>query len=113
MNPSKLFIQRPIATGLLTLGIILVGLIAYRLLPIASLPQVDFPTVQVSANLRGASAKTISATVASPLEQQSPQIPGWTQMTSTSTLGSSQITLHSAPNRNIGGAAQDVQTAIN
>jgi hydrophobe/amphiphile efflux-1 (HAE1) family protein len=113
MNPSKLFIQRPIATGLLTLGIILVGLIAYRLLPIASLPQVDFPTVQVSANLPGASAETMSATVASPLEQQFSQIPGLTQMTSTSTLGSSQITLQFDLNRNIDGAAQDVQTAIN
>jgi hydrophobe/amphiphile efflux-1 (HAE1) family protein len=113
LNPSTPFIHRPVATGLLTFGIVLLGLVAYRLLPIASLPQVDFPTVQVSANLPGASAETMSATVASPLEQQFSQIPGLTQMTSSSTLGSTQITLQFDLGRNIDGAAQDVQTAIN
>jgi HAE1 family hydrophobic/amphiphilic exporter-1/multidrug efflux pump len=113
LNPSTAFIHRPIATGLLTLGIVLLGLVAYRLLPIASLPQVDFPTVQVSANLPGASAETMSATVAGPLEQQFSQMPGLTQMTSSSTLGTTQITLQFDLARNIDGAAQDVQTAIN
>jgi len=113
MNISEPFIRRPIATGLLTLAIVLVGLLSYHLLPIASLPQVDFPTVQVTASLPGASAETVSATVASPLEQQFSQIPGLTQMTSASTLGTTTITLQFDLNRNIDGAAQDVQTAIN
>jgi HAE1 family hydrophobic/amphiphilic exporter-1/multidrug efflux pump len=113
LNPSTPFIHRPVATGLLTCGVVLLGLVAYRLLPIASLPQVDFPTVQVSATLPGASAETMSATVASPLEQQFSQIPGLTQMTSSSTLGSTQVTLQFDLARNIDGAAQDVQTAIN
>jgi multidrug efflux pump subunit AcrB len=113
LNTSALFIHRPIATSLLTLGIVLLGLIAYRLLPIASLPQVDFPTLQVSATLPGASAETMSTTVASPLEQQFSQIPGLTQMTSTSTLGTVQVSLQFDIARNIDGAAQDVQTAIN
>jgi hydrophobe/amphiphile efflux-1 (HAE1) family protein len=113
LNTSALFIHRPIATALLTLGIVLLGLIAYRLLPIASLPQVDFPTLQVSATLPGASAETMSTTVAGPLEQQFSQIPGLTQMTSTSTLGTVQVSLQFDIARNIDGAAQDVQTAIN
>jgi len=113
MNISAPFIHRAVGTSLLTLAIILVGLLSYQLLPIASLPQVDFPTVKVTASLPGASAETVSATVASPLEQQFSQIPGLSQMTSASTLGTTNITLQFDLNRNIDGAAQDVQTAIN
>jgi hydrophobe/amphiphile efflux-1 (HAE1) family protein len=113
MHLSTVFIRRAIATGLLTLGMVLLGVLAYRLLPIASLPQVDSPTIQVTADLPGASAETVSATVASPLEQQFAQMPGLTQMTSASTLGTTTITLQFDLGRGIDGAAQDVQTAIN
>jgi hydrophobe/amphiphile efflux-1 (HAE1) family protein len=113
VNISKLFVERPVATALLTLGIVLVGAVGYLLLPISSLPQVDFPTIAVQATLPGADAETMAATVASPLEQQFANIPGVTQMTSTSTLGTSNLTLQFDLNRNIDGAAQDVQTAIN
>lgn len=113
MNISKRFVERPVATALLTLGVVLVGIVAYLLLPISSLPQVDFPTIAVQASLPGADAETMAATVASPLEQQFANIPGVTQMTSTSTLGMSNLTLQFDLNRNIDGAAQDVQTAIN
>ncbi|MEI9425615.1 efflux RND transporter permease subunit [Mesorhizobium sp. Cs1299R1N1] len=112
MNISSIFVQRPVATGLLTLGIVLVGLVAYMLLPISSLPQVDFPTVSVQATLPGANAETMASTVASPLEQQFATIPGMAQMTSTSTLGNSNLTLQFDLSRNIDSAAQDVQTAI-
>src|SRR6202140_4742345 len=113
VNISKRFVERPVATALLTLGVVLVGIVAYLLLPISSLPQVDFPTIAVQASLPGADAETMAATVASPLEQQFANIPGVTQMTSTSTLGMSNLTLQFDLNRNIDGAAQDVQTAIN
>ena len=113
MNISKGFVERPIATTLLTLGIVLVGIVGYLLLPISSIPQVDFPTIAVQASLPGANAETMAATVASPLEQQFANIPGLTQMTSTSTLGTSSLTLQFDLNKNIDGAAQDVQTAIN
>src|SRR3979411_6625 len=112
MNLSAPFIARPIATSLLLAGILLAGIAAYPLLPVAPLPQVDFPTIQVSAQLPGASPETMAATVATPLEYQFAQISGLSQMTSTNLLGNSQITLQFDLNRNIDGAAQDVQTGI-
>jgi hydrophobe/amphiphile efflux-1 (HAE1) family protein len=113
MNISRPFIFRPIATSLLMLGIMVFGLAAYALLPVAALPTVDFPTISVSAQFPGASPETMAATVATPLEQQFAAIPGLDQMTSTSGLGNTSITLQFALRRNIDGAAQDVQTAIN
>ncbi|MDB5368344.1 MAG: acriflavin resistance protein [Rhodospirillales bacterium] len=113
MSLSSPFIRRPIATSLLMAAILLVGLAAYPLLPVASLPQIDFPTIQVSAQLPGASPETMASAVTQPLERQFAQIPGVTQMTSSSTLGNSSITLQFDLSRNIDGAAQDVQTAIN
>src|SRR5690242_16835817 len=113
MNVSQPFILRPIATSLLMLGIMVFGLAAYNLLPVAALPTVDFPTISVTAQFPGASPETMAATVATPLEQQFAAIPGLDQMTSTSGLGNTTITLQFALSRNIDGAAQDVQTAIN
>ena len=94
-------------------GILFVGLVAYPLLPVAPLPQVDFPTIQVSASLPGGSPETMAASVAQPLERQLAQIPGIAQMTSTSSLGSTAVTIQFDLNRNIDGAANDVQGAIN
>ncbi|MBP2292834.1 multidrug efflux RND transporter permease subunit [Azospirillum rugosum] len=113
MNISAPFIRRPIATALLMAALLLAGAAAYPLLPVAPLPQVDFPTIQVSASLPGASPETMAATVAQPLERQFAEIPGVTQLTSTSTLGNTQVTVQFVLDRNIDGAAQDVQTAIN
>ncbi len=113
MSISERFIRRPIATSLLMAGILAVGAAAYPLLPVAPLPQVDFPTIQVSAQLPGASPDTMASSVTQPLERQFGQIPGVTQMTSTSTQGSSSVTLQFDLSRAIDGAAQDVQTAIN
>jgi multidrug efflux pump len=113
MSISHWFIQRPIATSLLMLGILAIGLATYPLLPVAPLPQVDFPTIQVSTQLPGASPQTMASSVTQPLERQFGEISGVTQMTSVSTLGSSSITLQFQLDRNIDGAAQDVQTAIN
>ncbi|AXI01657.1 multidrug efflux RND transporter permease subunit [Aquirhabdus parva] len=112
MNISAPFIHRPIATSLLMAGIFLIGLVAYPMLPVAPLPQVDFPTILVSTKLSGASPETMASSVAQPLETQFAQIPGVSQMTSTSVLGSTQITLQFDLNRNIDAAAQDVQSAI-
>jgi len=109
---SEPFVRRPIATSLLMGGIFLVGLVIYPLLPVAPLPQVDFPTIQVSAQLPGASPETMAATVAQPLEYQFAQISGLAQMTSQNLLGNSLITLQFDLNRNIDAAAQDVQTGI-
>jgi hydrophobe/amphiphile efflux-1 (HAE1) family protein len=113
MSISTSFIERPIATSLLMAGILLVGAAAYPLLPVAPLPQVDFPTIQVSAQFPGASPETMASSVTQPLERQFGQIPGVTQITSSSTLGNSAITVQFDLARNIDGAAQDVQTAIN
>ena len=113
MNISAPFINRPVATTLLTVGLALAGAIAFRLLPVAPLPQVDFPTVSVSAALPGASPETMATSVATPLERQLGRIAGVAEMTSTSTLGSTNITLQFDLNRNIDGAARDVQAAIN
>ena len=113
MNISAPFIQRPVATTLLTIAIALSGVIAFRLLPVAALPQVDFPTISVSASLPGASPQTMATSVATPLERQMGRIAGVTEMTSTSTMGSTNIVLQFDLNRNIDGAARDVQAAIN
>ncbi|HEV7394673.1 MAG TPA: efflux RND transporter permease subunit, partial [Burkholderiales bacterium] len=112
MSISTPFIQRPIATSLIMLAVLLVGLVAYPRLPVAPLPQVDFPTIQVSAGLPGASPETMASSVAAPLERQFAQIPGVAQMTSTSYLGSTQVTVQFDLDRNIDGAAQDIQSAI-
>jgi hydrophobe/amphiphile efflux-1 (HAE1) family protein len=112
MSFSEPFIRRPIATSLLMGALALVGMAAFPLLPVAPLPQVDFPTIQVTVQFAGASADTMAATVATPLEQQFGQIAGVTQLTSISALGTSIITLQFDLNRSIDGAAQDVQAAI-
>jgi multidrug efflux pump len=113
MNISSPFIKRPVATTLITLGIALAGLVAFRLLPVAALPQVDFPTIVVSAYLPGASPETMAATVATPLERSLGRIAGITEMTSMSSLGSTRIILQFDLERDIDGAARDVQAAIN
>ncbi len=113
MNFSAPFIHRPVATTLLTLGITIAGLIAFRLLPVSPLPQVDFPTIQVQASLPGASPETMAATVATPLERALGRIAGVTEMTSSSSLGSARIVLQFDLDRDIDGAARDVQAAIN
>jgi multidrug efflux pump len=110
---STPFIHRPVGTTLLTVAIMLAGMIGYFLLPVASLPQVDFPTIQVSASLPGASSETMASSVATPLERQFGRIAGVTEMTSTSSLGSSTIVMQFDLNRNIDAAARDVQAAIN
>src|ERR687890_536047 len=112
MNVSAPFITRPIATTLLTIALALVGLVAFRLLPVASLPQVEYPTISVSASLPGASPETMATSVAAPLERQFGRIAGVAEMTSTSTLGSTSITLQFDLDRDIDGAARDVQGAI-
>jgi multidrug efflux pump len=113
MNISRPFIHRPVATTLLTIAIALAGAIAYQLLPVAPLPQVDFPTISVQASLPGASPETMASSVATPLERQFGRIAGVTEMTSSSNLGTSSITLQFELNRNIDAAARDVQAAIN
>ncbi|MGD0401153.1 MAG: multidrug efflux RND transporter permease subunit [Syntrophobacteraceae bacterium] len=113
MNFSAIFIRRPVATTLLTLGITLAGIVAFRFLPVSPLPQIDFPTISVSATLPGADPETIATSVAAPLERQLGHIAGVTEMTSTSSLGSTSIVLQFELDRNIDGAARDVQAAIN
>ncbi|MDR2220558.1 MAG: multidrug efflux RND transporter permease subunit [Methylobacillus sp.] len=113
MNISALFIHRPVATTLLTLGILLSGMLAFDLLPVAPLPQVDYPTISVSASLPGASPDTMAATVATPLERSLGAIAGVTEITSSSSLGSTRITLQFDLSRDIDGAARDVQAALN
>jgi multidrug efflux pump subunit AcrB len=112
MNISEPFIHRPVATSLLMAAIGFVGLVSVPFLPVAPLPQVDFPTISVSATLQGASAETMAASVAAPLERQFGQIPGVTQLTSVSALNSTSITIQFELNRNIDSAGQDVQAAI-
>src|SRR4249920_1095160 len=113
MNVSTQFIQRPVATTLLTLGIALAGAIAFRLLPVSPLPQVDYPTVSVQASLPGASPETMAATVATPLERALGRIAGVSEITSSSSLGNTRVTLQFEMSRDIDGAARDVQAAIN
>jgi len=112
MNISASFILRPIATTLLVIGLIVMGLVAYALLPIAGVPQVDFPTIQVAADLPGASAETMALSVAAPLEKALGLISGVTSLSSTSALGRTRITVEFDLGRNVDGAAQDVQMAI-
>jgi len=112
MNITATFIHRPVATTLLTIGVTLVGIVAFRFLPVAALPQVEFPTINVSADLPGASPETMATSVAAPLERQFTRIAGVTEMTSGSSLGSTTITLQFDLNRDINGAARDVQAAI-
>ncbi|WP_211444519.1 efflux RND transporter permease subunit [Collimonas humicola] len=113
MNISRPFIQRPIATTLLTIGVALAGMVAFRLLPVSPLPQVDFPTISISAGLPGASPETMAATVATPLERALGSIAGVTEMTSSSSLSSTRITMQFDLSRDIDGAARDVQAALN
>ena len=110
---SGTFIRYPVATTLIMVGILFLGVVAYPLLGVAPLPQVDFPTIQVTAQLPGASPETMASSVAQPLERQFSQIPGVAQMTSTSSLGISAVTVQFDLNRNIDGAANDIQGAIN
>ena len=110
---SDPFIRFPIATSLLMAGILFIGIVAYPQLPISPLPQVDFPTIQVSATLPGADPSTVASSIAQPLETQFAQIPGVTQLTSTSSLNSASITIQFDLDRNIDAAANDVQSAIN
>ena len=112
MNISSPFISRPVATTLLTLGIALAGILAFWKLPVAPLPQVDFPTISVNAQLPGASPTTVATSVASPLERHLGQIADVTEMTSQSGIGQTRITLQFGLNRDIDGAARDVQAAI-
>jgi multidrug efflux pump len=113
MNISAPFIARPVATTLLAAGVLLAGVVAFRLLPVAPLPQVDFPTISVQANLPGASPETMAATVATPLERALGRIAGVTEITSSSSLGSTRIVLQFELSRNIDSAARDVQAGIN
>jgi multidrug efflux pump len=110
---SEPFVRRPVATTLLSIAIALAGILGYTLLPVSPLPQVDFPTVQVQAGLPGASPETMASAVATPLERQFGRIAGVTELTSSSSLGSTGVVLQFALNRNIDAAARDVQAAIN
>src|SRR6266853_2629724 len=112
MNFSETFIRRPIATSLLMLAIALFGLVAYRALPVSDLPNVDFPTLLVTASLPGASPETMASAVATPLENQFSMIAGLNAMTSSNSLGATQVTLEFDLSRNLDGAAVDVQAAI-
>jgi multidrug efflux pump len=113
MNFSEIFIKRSVATTLLTIGMTLAGVVAFFSLPVAPLPQIDFPTISVQAALPGADPETMATSVAAPLERQLGHIAGVAEMTSTSTLGSTSITLQFELDRDIDGAARDVQAAIN
>src|SRR6186997_3327573 len=113
MSLSTPFIRRPVGTTLLTIAVTLAGALGYTLLPTSPLPQIDFPTIQVSANLPGASPETMASAVATPLERQFGRIAGVTEMTSASSQGASNITLQFDLDRNINAACRDVQAAIN
>ncbi len=113
MNPSRVFIERPVATTLLTIAVAIAGVIAFGVLPVSPLPQVDFPTISVGASLSGASPDIMASSVATPLERQFAHIAGVTEMTSSSSLGSTNVTLQFDLNRDINGAARDVEAGIN
>src|SRR6195256_1867122 len=113
MNPSRLFILRPVATTLLMIGLFLVGMVAYTQLPVSALPEVDYPTIQVLTFYPGANPEVMTSSVTAPLERQFGQVPGLNQMTSTSSDGSSIIVLQFALDLNIDVAEQQVQAAIN
>src|SRR6185295_11551232 len=113
MNPSRLFILRPVATSLLMFGVLLVGIVAYRQLPVSALPEVDYPTIQVMTFYPGADPTVMASSVTAPLERQFGQVPGLSQMTSSSSLGSSIITLQFGLDQDIDIEEQQVQAAIN
>src|SRR6185437_9081805 len=113
MNISAPFINRPVATSLLSMALFLLGALAFPFLPLATLPDVEYPTVTVFANLPGASPETMASAAATPLERMLGRIAGITQMTSNSQLGSTSITIQFDLSRNVDAAARDVQAAIN
>jgi len=113
MNPSRVFIERPVATTLLTIAVAIAGVIAFGVLPVSPLPQVDFPTITVGASLPGASPDIMASSVATPLERQFAHIAGITEMTSGSSLGTTSVTLQFDLSRDINGAARDVEAGIN
>src|SRR5471032_2061839 len=113
MNPSRLFILRPVATSLLMLAIFLAGIVAYKQLPLSALPEVDYPTIQVVTLYPGASPDVMTSSVTAPLERQFGQMPGLNQMSSTSSGGASVITLQFSLDLNLDIAEQEVQAAIN
>src|SRR5437899_7232692 len=113
MSPSTVFIRRPVATILLTFGVAAAGAVAFFQLPVSPLPQVDYPTISVRAQLPGASPQVVATSVATPLERHLGQIANVTEMTSSSSVGSARITLQFGLDRDIDGAARDVQAAIN
>src|SRR6195256_4618554 len=113
MNPSRIFILRPIATSLFMIAILLVGLVGYFFLPLSALPQVDYPTIQVQTFLPGASPEVMTSSVTAPLERQLGQMPGLNQMTSASSAGASVVTLQFSLSLSLDVAEQEVQAAIN
>src|SRR5438874_248360 len=113
MSPSRIFILRPVATSLLMIGLLLVGIVAYRQLPVSALPEVDYPTIEVTTFYPGANPDVMASAVTAPMERQFGQVPGLNQMTSTSSFGSSIITLQFTLDQNIDVAEQEVQAAIN
>src|SRR6201987_729030 len=113
MSPSRIFILRPVATALMMLGVVLIGFVAFRQLPVSALPQVDYPTMQVQTFYPGASPEVVTSSITAPLEKQFGQVPGFTQMTSISSFGSSLITLQFSLDLSIDVAEQEVQAAIN
>jgi hypothetical protein len=112
MNVAEIFVRRPVMTTLVMVGVLVFGIVGYRNLPVASLPNVDFPTISVSASLPGASPETMASAVATPLEKRFSTIPAVDSMTSTSSLGSTSITIQFSLDRDIDAAAPDVQAAI-
>src|SRR6266700_6244293 len=113
MSVSEPFIRRPSGTSLLATGLFLAGVVAYHFLPVAPIPRVDFPMITVSANLPGADPATVASTLAAPLERRLGQISGVSEITSVSTLGGTAISIQFSLDRNVDGAARDVQAAIN
>src|SRR6266853_1276000 len=113
MNISEPFIRRPVGTSLLAAGLFLVGVVAYRYLPVAPVPRVDYAMIQVSASLPGADPETVASSLAAPLERRLAQISNVSELTSVSTLGGASINIQFGLDRNIDGAARDVQAAIN
>src|ERR1700755_902739 len=112
MNPSRLFILRPVATSLLMIGMLLIGIVAYRQLPVSALPEVDYPTIQVMTFYPGANPDVVASAITAPLERQFGQVPGLKQMTSTSSGGASVITLQFDLSLDIDVAEQEVQASI-
>src|SRR3954454_7579725 len=113
MNPSRLFILRPVATSLLMVAVLLAGFVSYRILPISALPEIDYPTIQVVTLYPGASPDVMTSSITAPLERQFGQMPGLAQMSSTSSGGASVITLQFALSLSLDIAEQEVQAAIN